>query len=103
MRNLAIHNHTGYNITSLWLYPESDPTWGNGSTDVLRALGYSSLDNGNYVTMSYNDSHTYWKLRIVLANGNQATWTGGSKLDLSGAWKITIFRRSNGHFSVSKN
>lgn len=72
-------------------------------------LGKSTtLSNGSSASVNYNSEYAYYDLKIVFMNGAHREWTGNQRLNLSGAWRITIYRNgtdSSGYerFAVSKN
>ena len=100
-QNLEVFNNSGFAISELYV---SDSDYGGWGGNLLSG----TLANGQAKTISYNAGRTYYDVRIVFPNGQVREWTGNHKIDLSGAWRITIYyngKAGNGAdiFSIHKN
>lgn len=102
IKTIEIVNHTGYSIKSMYLYPSGNDAKNRGS-DLVKA---SLLENGKSIKCKRYD-YRYYDLKIVFPNDVTRIWEGEYKLDLSGAWRITIYSTGieNNYegFAVSKN
>ena len=100
-KDLQVLNHTGYAIKNIYITSSGYGKWGKD------LLGQYNLSNGSSKTISYNADYTYYDVKIVFMNGAYREWKGNSRINLNGAWRITIYKKGerNGTmiFSISKN
>ncbi len=100
-KSLEIVNNTGYPIKCLYIRASSTKDWGDDF------VGMAPLKNGASLKLKYNTDTRFHKLKIVFMNNVTREWTNDSKLDLQGAWRLTIY--TNGkvnnreQFAVRKN
>lgn len=94
-KNLEVHNNTGRTISKLYLSQSGYGTWGK---NVLNGI----LHSGYYRTVRYDTQYTYFDLKIVFSDGKKITWKKNSQLNLSGAWRINIYRDGS-IYRVAKN
>ena len=87
---IQIQNDTGYTIKNLYFAPKGS-SFGN---DRIADAGISALNDGETLSLLYDDSYSEYSLKIVFNNGAARVWNKNSSFDVSGAYKITIV--SNG-------
>ncbi len=93
--NFELHNETGYEITEVYVSPNTTDDW---QEDVL---GQDTLANKESVNIKFSRSkHDYWDLKVVFKGGKESVWY---KFDLSQITDITISFRNGKAYSTTKN
>jgi hypothetical protein len=93
--NFELHNETGYEITEVYVSPNTTDDW---QEDVL---GQDTLANHESVNIKFSRSkQDYWDLKVVFKGGKESVWY---KFDLSQITDITISFRNGKAYSTTKN
>jgi len=80
--NFELHNETGYEITEVYVSPNTTEDW---QEDIL---GQDTLPNKESVNIKFSRSkQDYWDLKVVFKGGKESVWY---KFDLSQITDITI-------------
>ena len=93
--NFELHNETGYEITEVYVSPNTTEDW---QEDIL---GQDTLPNNQSVNIKFSRSkQDYWDLKVVFKGGRESVWY---KFDLSQITDITISFRNGKAYSTTKN
>ncbi len=93
--NFELHNETGYEITEVYVSPNTTEDW---QEDIL---GQDTLPNKESVNIKFSRSkQDYWDLKVVFKGGKESVWY---KFDLSQITDITISFRNGKAYSTTKN
>ncbi len=63
-------------------------------------LGGRVLNNGDSATINYDPAVRYFRLRIFFNDGKSITW---GKIDFNDAWRLTLYKATNGKYTYAKN
>ena len=93
-RNFSFVNYSGKIISYLYISRVGYNKWGD---DIL---GSSVLGQGDSHPCRYNDSYRYFDVKVVFSDGRDAVFSGH---DFRSLWRLTIFQRNSGGYTIRSN
>lgn len=93
---LEVVNGTHQSIKALYIVPSDYHHWGND------LAGSHLIEPGQNRFTRYDPAYRFFKVRMVLFNGGAFVWENDAKVDLSDAWRITIYY-DGAKYRISKN
>ena len=86
-------NYSGYTIKNLYISASGYNKWGKD------LLGKSVLQNGDSVSLRYNNDSRYFDIKVVWMDGSNSTC---SRHDYKSVWRVTLYKKGS-TFYVKNN
>ena len=93
---LEVVNETQQDIKALYIVPSGNKSWGS---DLVGSQMFWYKDTK---IIYYNPEIRFFKVRMVFSDDRSFVWENDSKVDFSGAWRITLYFDGD-KYRISKN